>query len=68
MQIIRGVTTRGPAGDDDVTIIKASSSPGRSTRRTRFSQMAQEIGQEFVSPFQAAHNHIKSTTSTNLPG
>jgi hypothetical protein len=63
-----GGTTSAPAVDDDATIIAAGASLGRSTRRTRLLQTAQEIGQEFVSPLQSAHNHIKSTTLTHLPG
>jgi hypothetical protein len=63
-----GGTASALAAYDDVTIIAAGTSLGLSTRRTRFSQMAQEIGQVFVSPLQAAQKHIKSTTSTHLPG
>jgi hypothetical protein len=63
-----GGTASAPTADDDVTIVEAGTSLGRSTRRTIFSQTAQEIGQDFVSPLQAAQNHIKSTTSTHLPG
>jgi hypothetical protein len=63
-----GGTARALATDDDVTMVAAGTSLGRSTRRTRFSQTAQDIGQEFVSPLQAAQNHIKSTTSMHLSG
>jgi hypothetical protein len=63
-----GGTASALTTDDDVTIVAAGTSLGRSTRRTRFSQTAQEIGKEFFNPLQTAQKHIKSTTSTHLPG
>jgi hypothetical protein len=53
-QSSEGGTASALATDYDVTIVAAGTSLGRSTRRTRFSQTAHEIGQEFVSPLQAA--------------
>jgi hypothetical protein len=54
-----GGTASVLATDDDVTIVAASTSLGLSTRRTRFSQTAQEIGQEFFLPYK----QLKTTSS-----
>jgi hypothetical protein len=43
-QSIGGGTASTPAGDDEVTIITAGTSQGRSTRRARFEPTTQEKG------------------------
>jgi hypothetical protein len=63
-----GGTACAPAADDEVTIITAGTYLGRSTFRTRFEPTIQDKGTEFISPLRAAQDHIKSATSTNLPG
>jgi hypothetical protein len=59
-----GGTASAPAADDEVTIVTSGTSLGRSTHRTRFDPTIQEKG----TSLRAAQDHIKSATSTHLPG
>jgi hypothetical protein len=63
-----GGTTSAPAVEGEVTIVTAGTSLGRSTRRTRFEPTIKDKGTDFISPLRAAQYHIKSSTSTHLPG
>jgi hypothetical protein len=63
-----GGTASAPAAEDEVTMVTAGTSLGRSTCRTRFDPTIQEKVTEFISPLRAAQDHFKSATLTHLPG